>query len=249
MHNVYAGDDFGNRVFYLYARVHFNEEKFAIFVQEFKRARAAVVDAFTGRYTRFTNGFALCFGNAWGRGFFDDFLVATLHRAIALSQVNGIAVFIRQNLNFHVTRFLQIAFHVNGRIAKRRTCFGFGHFNRQKQVFFTLYHAHATATTTACGFDDDWVAHFAADSQDFGRVFRQSAIRTRYTRHASGFHRIFGGHFVAHGADGVATWADEYKTRLLHAVGKVCVFRQETITWVYGFGASDFGSSNDGRNV
>ena len=64
------------------------------------------------------------------------FLMAALHGAVALGEVDGVAVFVGNHLDFDVARTLQIAFHVNHRVAESRACFGFGHFDRLEEVFF-----------------------------------------------------------------------------------------------------------------
>ena len=48
LHDVHAGDQLGNRVLHLHARVHFDEEELAVFIQELERACAAVADTFAG---------------------------------------------------------------------------------------------------------------------------------------------------------------------------------------------------------
>ena len=195
------------------------------------------------------DGFALGLGDA-GRGrFFNYFLVAALHRAIALAQINGVAVLIGQHLDFHVARLLQIALHIHHRVAEGGTGFGFGHFHRFEQVFFFLDHAHAAAAATAGGFDNHRKAHLVGNAQDFGIIIGQSAFRAGHTRHAGCNHGVFGGNFVAHQADGVGARADKHKARLLHLVGKIGVFGQKAVAGVNGIGAGYFGGGNDGGNM
>ena len=90
--NVKARDHFGDRMFHLHAGVHFYEIEFAFFVQKFKRARAQVANINTGFGATFADEFALLLGDAGCGRFFHHFLMAALHGAIALAQMDGVAV-------------------------------------------------------------------------------------------------------------------------------------------------------------
>src|SRR5690606_25559002 len=57
LHEIEAGDHFGDRVLDLDARVHFDEIELAIFVEEFEGAGTAVLD--------FAAGFGAAFANAF----------------------------------------------------------------------------------------------------------------------------------------------------------------------------------------
>ena len=51
---------------------------------------------------RFAEVLALGFGQARGGRFLNDFLVAALHRAVALEEVHRVAVIVGEHLHFHV---------------------------------------------------------------------------------------------------------------------------------------------------
>ncbi len=66
-----------------------------------------------------------CFvGDARRRRFFDDLLMAALHGAVALAQVNHVAVIVGQHLEFDVPRPLQEFLHVDLVVAERGPCLG-----------------------------------------------------------------------------------------------------------------------------
>ena len=247
--DVYAGDELGNRMLNLNACVHLDKEEFAVFVQEFKRTCATIADAFTSVGTGFADFGAFFFSDERGRCFFDDFLVAALHGAVALGEVDGVAVFVGNHLDFDVARTLQIAFHVNHRVAECCACFGFGHFDRLEEVFFFLDDAHTATAAAAGGFDNDGITDFIGDFEDFFAVVWQCAFRAGNTRHAGFDHGVFGGYFVAHQTDGVGFRADEDKAGLFDLFGKIGVFGEEAVARVDAVGFGDFGSSNEGGNV
>ena len=116
--DIHTGDEFGDRMLHLHPGVHFNEVKLAVFIQELKGASAPVAHLFTGRHASLANALDQLASNAWCRCLFNHFLVPTLHRAITLTQVNGIFVVVCQDLNFNMARVLQKLFHVHRWVAK-----------------------------------------------------------------------------------------------------------------------------------
>jgi hypothetical protein len=56
--------------------------------------------------------------DARGRGLFDHLLVAALHGAVALAQVDGVALAVGQHLDLHVARVLQELLHVDHVVAE-----------------------------------------------------------------------------------------------------------------------------------
>ena len=83
--NVDSGDQFRHGMLDLNARVHFNEIKFVILVQEFQGAGAAVADFPDRPGATLSHGFALLGGQPGRRCFLDNLLMPALHRAIALA--------------------------------------------------------------------------------------------------------------------------------------------------------------------
>ena len=88
-----AGDQLGDRMLDLDARVHLDEVELAVLVEELERAGAAVVDCAAG----LDAALAHRAGAAWRvmpgrRRLLDDLLVAPLHRAVALAEADDVAV-------------------------------------------------------------------------------------------------------------------------------------------------------------
>ena len=104
-HEVEAGDHLRDRMLDLQPRVHFHEIERAVRCDdEFHGAGAAVVDGARGS-DRGLAHLAAAFGRHARRGrLFDDLLVPALHRAIALEQIDGIAVVVAEHLHFDVPR-------------------------------------------------------------------------------------------------------------------------------------------------
>ena len=138
---VDAGDHLGDGVLHLQAGVHLHEEELVRGVvrdQELHGAGAAVVDA-AGRVA---GGLADpgAGGAAVGQGFqqrrrrfLDDLLVPALQRALALAQVDDVAVVVGQDLDLDVPRRVDQPFQEEGVVAEgaRRDPPGGGQRGRQ----------------------------------------------------------------------------------------------------------------------
>ena len=61
---------------------------------------------------------AQVFGQAWGRRFLEHFLMAPLHRAVALKKIDAIAMRIGEHLDLDMARTLHILFDQHRIIAK-----------------------------------------------------------------------------------------------------------------------------------
>src|SRR5690606_28431453 len=82
---VDAGDQFGDRMLDLDARVHLDEVEAAVLVQELERARAAVADADAGLDADLADLRALLFADPRRRRLLHHLLVTALHRTVALA--------------------------------------------------------------------------------------------------------------------------------------------------------------------
>jgi hypothetical protein len=97
--DVDAGDHLGDRMLDLHARVHFDEVELVVLVEELEGAGAAVADLAAGARRSARRSVAQLSGIDAGRGrFLDDLLVAALHRAVAVAQVDHVAVGVGQHL-------------------------------------------------------------------------------------------------------------------------------------------------------
>jgi hypothetical protein len=140
--------------------------------------------------------------DARGRRFLDDLLVAALHRAVALAEIDRVAVGVGQHLDLDVARVLEELLHVHHRVAEGGAGFAAGHVDRVEQRGFGVHHAHAAPAAAAGGLDDHRVADGAGDLDDFLRVVGQGAFGAGHAGHAGGLHGVLGADLVAHQADG-----------------------------------------------
>ncbi|MCD6060470.1 MAG: hypothetical protein K0S16_781, partial [Moraxellaceae bacterium] len=141
---VLAGDEFGDGMLDLQARIHFQEIEIAVGIeQEFHGAGADVVDALRGGNRSLAHAPAQVRRHHGTGRFFHDLLVAALDGAVALAEVDAVAVRVAEDLDLDVARrnhgLLQDEFAgAEGvlRLAARRR-------ERGGKVGFGLHQAHA----------------------------------------------------------------------------------------------------------
>ena len=95
-------------MFDLHARVHLNEVKLAVLVQKLEGAGAAVADFAAGVGAALADLVAQFLRQSRRRALLDHLLVPALERAVALAQMNRVAVLVGQHLDFDVPRVMQI---------------------------------------------------------------------------------------------------------------------------------------------
>ncbi|RMU19924.1 hypothetical protein ALP34_05544 [Pseudomonas savastanoi pv. glycinea] len=247
--DVDTGDHFGYRVLHLNTGVHFDEVETTVLVQELESTRAAIADIDTRLDAGSQNIRTRLFVDERCRCFFQNLLVSALQRAVAVAQMNRLALAVGNDLDFHVTRVSQVFFQVDHRVAEPGRSFGAGLGGGFDQVFFAMNHTHAATTTATGGLDDHRVTHFTTNAQSGCFVFRQRAVGARNGWHVGQLHGVLGRNLVAHQADGVCFRADEGKTRFFDLFGEIGVFSEEAVARVDRRGTGHFGSRDDRRNV
>src|SRR3546814_9211364 len=90
--------------------------------------------------------------------------MAALHRAVALAQMDGLALTVGQHLNLDMARVLQEFLHVDLAIAECRLGFALGGDDGVEQGGIGVYHAHAASAAAAGSLDDHRVADFPGNA-------------------------------------------------------------------------------------
>ena len=204
-HQVLPGDRFGHRMLDLQARVHLHEEENhgavgLLFDDELDRAGAYIVDGAGCRHRGLAHRFAKLFRDAGRRGFLEHLLMAALHRAVALEQVNIVALGVTKHLDFDMARALHVLFDQHRVIAKAVDGFTLARGQRAGKVLGLVDRAHALATTTRARLDQ----HRVTDA--VGLALQQcfvliAAVIAGHQRHAGFFHELLGLGLEAHGPD------------------------------------------------
>src|ERR671910_743694 len=104
-HEILAGDVFGHRMFDLETGVHLHEEERAVLVQqEFHRAGPDIANGLGGSHGGLTHPPPGRQVEVGGRRLLHDLLMAALDRAVALEQVDAVALGISEDLDLDMAR-------------------------------------------------------------------------------------------------------------------------------------------------
>ncbi len=185
--DVDPGHHLGHAVLDLDAGIHLEEEVLAVLEQALDRAGAGVLD----RRRRLGRDLAdlcaqLVVDRRRGR-LLDQLLVAALQRAVALAEVDHVAVRVGEHLDLDVAGVRQVALEVDGRVAEELLALAGGALERVLELVLGQRDAEALAATAAGGLDRDRVADRVVDH--LARVRRSSpparSCRGRSARPAS----------------------------------------------------------------
>ena len=247
-HEIDAGDHLGDRVLNLQTRVHFDEIEFAVFVKILNRADAEIAELLDRIGRDLADARALVRVQSWRRRFFEHFLVAALQRAIALAQMDDVAVAVGDDLNFDVTRLGEVFLHIDVVIAERGLGFGACGGERFHDVFSGARDFHAAPAAARGGFDQHRIADLFAPLLGFF-FGGDAAIGAGDDGHAGIDRGLLGGDFVAHQADVLGRWADEGHAVLRDYLGELGVLGKKAVARMDRLRAGDFGGRDDARNV
>ena len=166
-HQVHAPHLFGNAVFHLQARVHFEEIEATVGAveDEFHGAGAAVIDRFGQGNGRRAQGIGHAFGQVRCRGFFEDLLVAPLHRAVAHAKGDDFTGAVTEHLLFQVTGVLDVLFDKHAGIAEVVLPQALDRLEGLAQLRGTAAHAHADTAAAGGALEHHRVAHLVRRQQ------------------------------------------------------------------------------------
>ena len=237
---VEPGRRLRDRVLDLDARVHLHEVELLVRVdQELHRPGALVADRLGPGHRRLAHPPPQVVADVGGGRLLDQLLLPPLDRAVALAEVDGVAVAVAHHLDLHVARvadeLLQVdavvledrlrgAPHLLQRLGKRRT------------IRDDLHPAPAAARR---GLDQD--------GQVGCRHVRR--IELAQHRHARVVHQPLGLDLAAHRVDGARGRPDPGQSRVADGSCEAGVLRQEAVAGVDRLGAGHHAGVDDRRDV
>ena len=157
---VDVGDLFGHRVLDLDARIHLDEDVLARTLphrveQELDGARVDVADGLGKGDGIPVHGLPDVLVEVRRRSDLDDLLVAALHRAVALEEVNGLPRAVREDLHLDVARPQHGLLEEHGGVAEGAVGFAHGRLERLAEVFLLLDASHPAPATARDGLRED----------------------------------------------------------------------------------------------
>ena len=167
----------------------------------------------------------------------DQLLVAALDRAVALEQVDHVAVGVGEHLHLDVARVGQVALDVDGRVGEELLALARGALEGLLELVLGLGDAEALAAAAAGRLDrhrvaDRVVDHLARVLDGLDRVGRAG-----HDRHARLVHDLAGARLRAHRVDRARRRADEDDPGLLAGARERGVLGEEAVAGVDRLGA------------
>ena len=111
-------------MFHLKPRVHFDEVEVPVTVEKkFDRSGIRVSGGGDSGARGIEHALSCIFGKHGAGGFFDDLLPVELKGTVALSERDGVSVFVGEHLDFDVTDGREVFFHIHLSVGERAARF------------------------------------------------------------------------------------------------------------------------------
>src|SRR5581483_1410546 len=154
------------------------------------------------------------------RRLLDQLLVAALKRAVALAEVDHVAVLVGKHLDLDVPRIRQVALEIYGRVREELLPLARRSLEGILQLVLGERDAESLAAAASCGLDRDWVAdrvldHLARVLDGLHRLGRAGD-----DRYAGLCHQLPGAGLRAHRLDRRGRRTDEGDAPLLQRRGE-----------------------------
>src|SRR5690606_28540490 len=244
---VDARDLLRNRVFDLNTCVHFQKIKsLSLDIdQKLNRTGIAISDM-TGKAQRgLMQPGPQGVWQAGCRGFFDQFLVATLYGTVSVAQMND-PVAVSEYLHFYVPPTGDKPVDVDPPVAESRLCFGTGKFKQSGKLLGAVGFFKATAAATANRLDKYRKADGLGHGQCFFKRFDRTACCHRHTGFLGNASRL---QLVAHAANLFGGGADENNVVVFAGLCKFSPFRKKPVAGMNRLRTRAAGSFDQGSDL
>jgi hypothetical protein len=174
--------------------------------------------------------------------------MSPLHRAVALAEVDDVAVAIAEDLEFDVTGAREVLLHVYVAVAERRQCFRSRELERAREVVGGARDAHPFPAAAGRRIVDHREPDIARERERLIRIL-DGARRSRNDRDPDVGHRLSRRRLVAHHANLFGGRADERDVRRLAGLGELRVLGKEPVAGMDRVRTGDLGGGDDPRNL
>ncbi len=182
------------------------------------------------------------------RRFLDQLLVSALHRAVALAEVDPVAVWVADELDLGVARRLEVALDVDGAVLEDGLCRRARRLVEGRELLGALDDAHAAPASSGDGLDDHGIADLAGDVVRLVEcVDRLDGARKKWE--AGGRHQLARGRLVPDLLHHVRLRADERDPLVLADLREIGILGEEAVARMDGVGARLERSADDARDV
>src|SRR5262245_14466307 len=230
----------------LQSRIHLHEperispEPARAIGDELDRAGADVADRLGGFDRRATHGDSDFGSHAGRRRLLDYLLVPALQRAVALEEMDHVAVAIGEHLDFDVARRGDVLLDQDAAVAECRLRLAHCGLERRLECRLIIDAPHAPAAAARHGLDQHRVADLL---RLLGQEFRllPLAVIAGYDRHSRALHPLLGFAFQAHGTDRIRRRSDERDCGICTGLRELGILRQKTVAGMDALRAGTLG--------
>ena len=163
--------------------------------------------------------------------------MAPLDAAVALAEVDAVALAVGEHLDLDVARRADVLLHVDGAVAERRLGLGLSLTHGAGQLGGLLDDADALAAAAGRRLDHHRQADVAGDDLGLGGAL-DDALGAGRDGHAGGGHRRPRRRLVAHELDALRRRADELDALLAAEAAELGALGEEPVAGVDGLGAA-----------
>ena len=174
--------------------------------------------------------------------------MAALERAVALAEVDRLAIAVAEHLEFDVARVGEIFLHVDGVVAERRAGLGRRLAHQAFELVVGLDDLHSAPAAARRGLDQDRIADLLGELVRLGDA-GQRAGGAGDQREAELGGGPLGLDLVAHDPDMLGLRADPDDAVAFDDLGELRVLGQEAVAGVDRVGVDDLGGRDDVRDV
>ncbi len=249
LHDVDTGDELGDRVLDLQARVRLHEVEPGLVVhEELEGSRVGVLHGLGRVDNQVPELATLLLGERRRRRFLEQLLMPPLDRALTLPEVHDRAMVVAKHLDLDVPRVLEILLDIHVRDAERRFRLALCRLDRVAQLLRVPHDAHAAAASARRRLHDD------REAAPGGKLQRRFFVLDRTVgagqqRQACLLHGTARAGLVAHQTNHLGIGSDEANMAGLADLREVRRFGEEAITGMNGVGPRDFRGADNRRNV
>ena len=229
-HQVDARDHLGDGVLDLNARVHLDEEELLPLDVDEKLHRAGGLIAHRPAepHRGIADPRAEVARQIDARRDLDDLLMATLHGAVPLPEVDEIAVRVAEDLHLDVLGTPDEALDEHVSPSERRARFALGFLQLPGELVGVVYHAHAAAAAAEAGLDDDRKSDVFRRRPHLLEI-RDGLLRPGHRRHLCITRQVLRGDLVAERVELFGSRADEREARGGAGAGKLGVLGEKAV--------------------
>ncbi|MNZ95227.1 hypothetical protein D3C78_1143630 [compost metagenome] len=229
-------------MFHLQARIDLEERNRAVDAEkEFDGAGAGITSGSADRLGGRMDFLTLFGGQEGGRGFFDQFLVPALQRAVAGAEYQHIAVLVGENLRLDMARPVKETFEEALAAAESGCRLAHGGFVEIGDLFHLPSNFQAATTAAMRCLDGDGQAVFFGKGCDFGGG-RDRAVAAGDQRCADAGGDAPRLDLVAQCFDNLRVRADPDQAGIKHGLREFSTLGQEAVAGMHGIRAGTFGN-------